>query len=273
MCAGYQQLGAQASQVDSVWKNIQSSALDKVIVSGLHCKHPDKLVAFLPCCPLTEHSASCHISTNHHSGTGCHRCTWKTGLCVCVASQSARGLTHGDPPLPDFCVFFHFVPLQSSWLCDLIIIFCTVCFDKPLPFRCLLSHHHSKPRRGWLCLSTSSPIIQKTTCVYVSSEQTWLTCFLSRNTFVKCRSQHPEAVFSSWIPPLWPVLLCSSAFLQPRLWDALSSILLIQGCQNEECEGICEYHLWLRVFDLCLLCLTFGMFCRGLLLAIFTLLF
>lgn len=33
---------------------------------------------------------------------------------------------------------------------------------------------------------------------------------------------------------------------QPGLWDALPSICVIQGCQNEECEGICEYHRWLQ---------------------------
>lgn len=197
---------------------------------------------------------------------------------VCIVSQSARGLTRGDPPLLDFCVFFHFVSLSLPDSVISIIVFCTVCFDRPLPLSCLLWHHHSKPRRGWLCLSTSSPIIQKTTYVYISSEQTRLTCFLSSNTFAMCLSQHPEAVFLSWIPLLWPGLLCSSAFLQPCLWDALSSILLVQGCQNEECEGICEYHHWLlnhsRAFltSVCSVWLL-GCFCPGLLLAIFTLLF
>lgn len=45
-------------------------------------------------------------------------------------------------------------------------------------------------------------------------------------------SHYPEDVFSDLAPLL---------FLQPCLWDALSSILVIQGRQNEEREGICEY--------------------------------
>lgn len=53
----------------------------------------------------------------------------------------------------------------------------------------------------------------------------------------------------------------SALFLQPCLWDALPGVLLLQGCQNEEREGICECDLWLSrlsrptMTSFCLVCL------------------
>lgn len=92
---------------------------------------------------------------------------------VCTVTQSARGPTHGDPPLADFCVFFHFVSRQSSWLHDLHYIFFVLtirlCFHKPPPINSLLWHHHSDHNHvDWLHLSivyyisiVSTPTIQK----------------------------------------------------------------------------------------------------------------
>ena len=170
---------------------------------------------------------------------------------VCTASQSARGPTHGDPPLPDLCVFFQFVSLQFSWLHDLLFVpdYQASVFWQDAPhlnvYCSITIQIKTTARLGLLeCKKKRPSNTESCMCAYISSEQTRLTCFLSRNTFVRCLRQHPEATFSSWVPPPLTqasLLLC---FLQPRLRDALSSILLIQGCQNEECEGICEYHLW-----------------------------
>lgn len=53
------------------------------------------------------------------------------------------------------------------------------------------------------------------------------------------RCVYPPVTESSYVDLGVPAL-----FLQPCLRDALPGVLLIQGCQNEEREGICEYHLW-----------------------------
>ncbi len=94
-------------------KTFNPLVLDKVTVSGLHCKQPDKLVVFCPAVPslsIQRPVTSAQITTVAQDATDAHE---KHGS-VCIVSQSARGLTRGDPPLTDFCVFFHFVSLRSS---------------------------------------------------------------------------------------------------------------------------------------------------------------
>lgn len=132
-------------------------------------------------------------------------------------------------PRPPPCFFSPFMILSTCRLTGL----------------CLLTHyssftiHRSTTEKltefsSWL----SSQMIDRARHADISLERARPTCLLSMHTFSRYQGQQPGAVFPSWIPP--SLNLNSLLFLQPRLWDTLSSILLIQGCENEERERICE---------------------------------
>lgn len=161
-------------------------------------------------CPLAEHLASCHISTNQHRGTGCNQMHIKnTAVC-------ARGRAHVDPPLLDFCVFFHFVSVAAAFLTPSLSGQCVLTNHCLSPLYCGITVHIPNYVKHWLCFKK----IQKADGVCAGSEQTWLTCFLSSSMFVRC--QHPEAVFPSWSPSLLfsasPLGLSTQHTPHTRLW-------------------------------------------------------
>lgn len=88
-----------------------------------------------------------------------------------------------------------------------------------------------KPHRHSLCSSTCRPFV-----FHRSSEQMWLLC---GSAFVRCQSQHPEAMFSSWSPFLWPSLVCffcSLAF--GTLYPAYSSYKAVKTKNVKEYVSI-----------------------------------
>lgn len=157
-------------------------SLDKVTPSGLHCGHTDKRVPFWSVFSLLSPHSALGILSHQHKSPQWHRMRpnahQKHGS-VCIVSQSARGPTHGDPPLADLCVFFHFISLHSSWLCDLHYVFfstdyqASVCFQASAhQLSTVASPFRPKPHRHRLSLNINCSIIQKATGVYVSLVQT-----------------------------------------------------------------------------------------------------
>lgn len=203
-------------------------------VIGLHCRQT--------CMPfwselslLSPHSAFSILSNQHISAqwqrmrSNAHQ---KQG-CVCTMSQCARVLTHGDPPLVEtvcFSILAH-CSLPDSITLFLLIIR-PLCFDKSLPSTSFVASPCGlKPHRHSLCSSTCRPFV-----FHRSSEQMWLLC---GSAFVRCQSQHPEAMFSSWSPFLWPSLVCffcSLAF--GTLYPAYSSYKAVKTKNVKEYVSI-----------------------------------
>ena len=205
---------------------------------------------FFPCSPLTQHLTSCHISTNPHSGTGCHQmhikpaalCAQRPSLHVdwhmvthpCQTFVCFSTLSHCSfPPWSPFCFFCPDYQASVFWQdTSHLAVYCSITIQIKTTAMLALLECKKKKRHS----NTESCM-----CAYINSEQTWLTCFLSRNTFVRCLCQHPEATFSSWVPLLWPRLLCSSAFCSlafGTLYPAYSSYKAVKTKNVKEYVSI-----------------------------------
>lgn len=107
--------------------------------------------------------------------------------------------THGLPPLTDLSVFFHFISLHSSWLCDLHYWL----LEQPV-FFFFLSAAKKTQKTGWARSRKSR-----------ANGAEWAAVFclykLSANTthLHDCGHPYPEVIFSWWISSHWPELLSS----------------------------------------------------------------
>lgn len=211
---------ALATSVSLIWR---LGVMLHITVSGLYWRHIlDSAFRkhFLSAVPAVsiQHPVTSAQSPVWHRMRPIH--IRNTALCA-----QCPECAHGDPPLADLCVF-HFISLQSSWVSVNQVVLTNYWAHQLFTVASPMDAFSSI----YLCLHT---------CVANMAK----LLFKNRNMFGRCRSQQPQAhVLKLNLSHLTQtfLLLC---FLQPCLRDSLPRILLIQGCQNEECEGICEYHL------------------------------
>lgn len=201
---------------------------------GLHCRQTCMALLIWALPAVASLSVqypvkSAHISTVAEDAI---KCTSKTRLClhnvpVCTCSNTWWPTPGGN------CVFSI---LAHCSLPDSITLFLLIirplCFDKSLPSTSFVASPCGlKPHRHSLCSSTCRPFV-----FHRSSEQMWLLC---GSAFVRCQSQHPEAMFSSWSPFLWPSLVCffcSLAF--GTLYPAYSSYKAVKTKNVKEYVSI-----------------------------------
>lgn len=166
----YAQLGVQAS--------VKISCSNRG-----RCGHTDKVVTSWTVFSLLSPHSAFSVLSHQHKSSQWHRMPPnahpKTQPCV----HSVPVCTWTDTWWPTsgrlLCIFPHdlaaaFLTPWSPFLYVFVPIMRPVCFDY-----CSVTI-----QSDWICLSIINTIIRRATCVYISSEQTWVTCFLHWNTFV-----------------------------------------------------------------------------------------
>lgn len=141
----------------------------------------------------------CHISTNPHKEQRVQPDAHQKHSSVSSESRSCAQANTWPPTLDrPICVFFHFISLHSSWLCDLHYWL----LEQPVFFFVVSSKKTQKT--GWARSRKSR-----------ANGAEWAAVFclykLSANTthLHDCGHPYPEVIFSWWISSHWPELLSS----------------------------------------------------------------
>lgn len=185
-----------------------------ITVGGLYWKPTDKLLPFWIIFSLLSPQSVFSIRShrhNHQCGTGCDQMHIENTAPCAQCPDCAHGQTHGDPPLADLC-FFHFISLQSSWLCD----YQAIVFWQTTGHQLSTSppHHHSDQNNVRL---TYVADIAQSTWVYICL---WLITYFfkmgTRLVGVRVNTQRPCSQAESPLTQTF-LLLCFFAALPSGL--------------------------------------------------------